>query len=502
MTMDPDQLAGNITTENTGGLLTGFLAEENVFDRRTLLRIGTWGATAVGAVIAALYANETSIGFRREQVAAADLARQSQQIQSLVKESQNETRRLASAIDTLNSDRDRLYSRVTVLEQGLDSVTGAIAHPTPGAAAPQTTPAASTKLEPPPAVQSPPPAHPASPVASTASKPGTGASAPQDAAAAALPAMASVPATMEPASSSPSPPQAQQVSPVASTAAKPGTGATTRQDAAPLQPQAEAKAKASAPAAEQALPPQSPAASLPAPVVGTKAAKPTEKLSKEAASEPATATVASVGHVAPITPVVTPAIPLMPPKSIMAPPDAAASRLIEPEKPPFTKAPPPAPDVVASIPSADEPDPSEAATPPELPVKRTEFGVDLGRANTIGGLRALWRGLRRSNSGLATLDPIIVVKENSSGKGMQLRLVAGPLDDVTAAAKICAALTESRRSCEPTVFDGQSLDMSAEEPAAAAKPVSHKRARSKRVEHTEEPKKSGISALSTFFGRR
>ena len=65
---------------------------------------------------------------RREQIAAADLARQSQQIQSIAKESQNETRRLASAIDTLNGDRDRLYSRVTVLEQGLDSVTGAIAH--------------------------------------------------------------------------------------------------------------------------------------------------------------------------------------------------------------------------------------------------------------------------------------------------------------------------------------------------------------------------------------
>ena len=72
-------------------------------------------------------ANQTSLGWRREQVAAADLARQAQQIQSVARESQVETRRLASAIDTLNGDRDRLYSRITVLEQGLDSVTGAIA---------------------------------------------------------------------------------------------------------------------------------------------------------------------------------------------------------------------------------------------------------------------------------------------------------------------------------------------------------------------------------------
>ena len=76
-------------------------------------------------VIVALLANQSSVGWRREQV--ADLARQSQQIQSLAKASQSETRQLASAIETLNGDRDRLYSRVTVLEQGLDSVTGAIA---------------------------------------------------------------------------------------------------------------------------------------------------------------------------------------------------------------------------------------------------------------------------------------------------------------------------------------------------------------------------------------
>src|SRR5262249_18690078 len=60
-------------------------------------------------------------------IAADDFARQAQQIRQLARESQVEARKLASAVDTLNGDRDRLYSRVTVLEQGLDSVTGAIA---------------------------------------------------------------------------------------------------------------------------------------------------------------------------------------------------------------------------------------------------------------------------------------------------------------------------------------------------------------------------------------
>src|SRR5205807_4859194 len=127
MAKDSDHLAGAFETENTGGVLSGLLAEENEFDRASLWRIGSWGGAAVAAVVVAVMANQTSLGWRRDQLAAADLSRQAQQLQALTKESQNETRRLASAIDTLNSDRDRLYSRVTVLEQGLDSVTGAIA---------------------------------------------------------------------------------------------------------------------------------------------------------------------------------------------------------------------------------------------------------------------------------------------------------------------------------------------------------------------------------------
>ena len=90
------------------------MAEEDEFDRRALWRLGSWGVGAVGAVIVAVMANQSSLGLQRDQVAAADLARQAQQIQLVAKESQNEARRLASAIDTLNGDRDRLYSRVTV----------------------------------------------------------------------------------------------------------------------------------------------------------------------------------------------------------------------------------------------------------------------------------------------------------------------------------------------------------------------------------------------------
>src|SRR5437899_3088250 len=165
MAKDTKQLAGGFETESTGGVLTGFLAEEDEFDRRSLWRLGSWGAASVGAVIVALLASQSSIGWRREQIAAADLARQAQQLQAAARDSQSETRRLVSAVDTLNSDRDRLYSRVTVLEQGLDSVTGAIARQNLAAASAQATATSSPTAETQPAPQSPATAPAASPVA-------------------------------------------------------------------------------------------------------------------------------------------------------------------------------------------------------------------------------------------------------------------------------------------------------------------------------------------------
>ena len=139
-------------------------------------------------------------------------------------------------------------------------------------------------------------------------------------------------------------------------------------------------------------------------------------------------------------------------------------------------------------------------------VQRTEFGVDLGGANSLNGLRALWRGLLKSKStaSLATLRPIIVVKESNTGLGMQLRLVAGPLSDAATAAKICAAMIENQRSCETAVFDGQRLAMKADEPAASTKPAAAKPAvRRRRVTANEDAAEaSQPSMLSSMFGGR
>jgi hypothetical protein len=236
---------------------------------------------------------------------------------------------------------------------------------------------------------------------------------------------------------------------------------------------------------------------------------------------------------------------------MMAPPDAAAGKLIEPEAPAkvVTAAPAPvpapvpvtaplavpAPETIASAaPATGAESDAVKAPPPKLAVQRTEFGVDVGGANSVGGLRALWRGLlkSRSNAPLAALNPIIVVKEGNNGLGMQLRLVAGPLDDAATAARICAVMNENGRPCETTMFDGQRLAMKADDAAASADPTnseptrpdstksasaksassarpvstrqySHRRSYPKQpVVVVEEPKKPEPTTLSSFFGRR
>ncbi|MBR0865098.1 hypothetical protein JQ614_25425 [Bradyrhizobium diazoefficiens] len=370
MAKDSDPLADAFGTKETGGLFSGLLAEESAFDRRMMWRLGSWGVAAVGAVVIAVMANQAQLGWRRDQMASADLVRQADRLQLLTRESQNEARRLAAAVETLNADRDRLYSRVTVLEQGLDSVTGAITRQT---AKPQDTPV--------------PDAQPAAP-------------------------------SVAPVASMPSP-----------SSDKPRAAAAKEQ-----------------------------------------AKEPTNDTVKEAAKEPSSpppqsAAAASLVQQSPATTSALPMLPLVPSKSILAPPDPAASKLTQPETTEKTTEktaekkpePTPAPTEIAAA-SAKPPEATESEAP-AIAVQQTRFAIDLGGANSIDGLRALWRGVTKSNPEVATLRPIIMIKEGTTGLGMQLRLGAGPLINAAAAAKLCAGLAENDRHCETTVFDGQRLSM-------------------------------------------
>lgn len=457
MAKDSDPLAGAFETKETGGILSGLLAEENEFDRRTMWRLGSWGVAAVGAIVVAVMANQAQLGWRRDQVASADLARQAERLALLTRESQNEARRLTAAIETLNTDRDRLYTRVTVLEQGLDSVTGAIARQNAAPAQP-----AAATPEPSPAPQ------------------------------AAAPAVAPVASTPASANDKPSGDSNKEA------ASKDAAKNKDAQNKDALGKQAASKDAAPKENKERVTPPQQTAAAAP--------------------------TAAAAATVSPATPAPAelPAIPLVAAKSMMAPPDPAASKLMQPEKSATPKDQSQPADVATASPAAEH-DAATESDAPAITVQQTRFAVDLGSASSVPGLRALWRGLTKSNPDLAKLRPIIMVKESKTGLGMQLRLGAGPLVNAAAAAKICAVLSENDRACETTVFDGQRLSMQgqdvspkdetkAETPAPAAKPEKPSRRgysskRSKREEPAPQPaaaaaKPETSSMLSSIFSRR
>ena len=121
-------LADDVVAHDLEGVQAGLLADEDAYDRRTPWRLASWGVGAVGAVAIAVLANQSYVHKRQDRVAIADLARQSEQIQAIARDSRNDIRRLSAAIDTLNSDRDRLYARATALEQGLESLQLSLGH--------------------------------------------------------------------------------------------------------------------------------------------------------------------------------------------------------------------------------------------------------------------------------------------------------------------------------------------------------------------------------------
>lgn len=424
-----DHLA-DLEADDAGGVLSGLLAEENELDRRTLWRIASWGLGATCAVVLAIMANQSSLGMQRDQVAAADLTRQAQQIQTIAKDTHNEARRLAAAIETLNMDRDRLYSRVTSLEQGLDSVTGAIAKQ---GSAPASPTAARTESQPSP---------PVAPVTTA-------------------------PATLDKIT-------AAEPAPVVS---KEAAREAARTDLPKID-----LPRTDLPKAENGKPDAAKSELAKADMIKPEPAKP------------------------------SPATPLMAAPSMMAPPDPAAGRLVEPGRTPGAVVGSPLPDVVASTSASGDADADDAAAPKVL-LQRTEFGVDLGGANSVNGLRALWRGLlkSRSNAPLVALRPIIVIREATNGLGMQLRLVAGPLHDAGDAARICAVLAENNRPCETTVFDGQRLQVKPEDAPAAAKPPLRRRGVAKRApaavveEAAKKPEPQPAAAqagLSSIFSKK
>jgi hypothetical protein len=96
-------------------------------------------------------------------------------------------------------------------------------------------------------------------------------------------------------------------------------------------------------------------------------------------------------------------------------------------------------------------------TPADPGTAATEFAIDLGAAPTVEALRARWSDLKVSQSPLLdNLKPLVALKDGAKS-GQELHLIAGPLTNSSAGARLCAVLAGTGVLCQPTMYEGQRL---------------------------------------------
>jgi hypothetical protein len=155
--------------------------------------------------------------------------------------------------------------------------------------------------------------------------------------------------------------------------------------------------------------------------------------------------IASRSSETPVAPALTP-----PPRE----PDPAPAEAVAPETvaPPLPPVPSPATRVAVS------------SITDTTAARVGDYGVDVGGAVNFDGLRALWNATRRIKvMAHDRLHPLVAVRENKA-RGIDLRLIIGPLPSTQAATQMCAELLAARRSCQMTTFEGQPLPLVAPEP--------------------------------------
>ena len=122
----------------------------------------------------------------------------------------------------------------------------------------------------------------------------------------------------------------------------------------------------------------------------------------------------------------------------------------------------PAPAALASPPTPQPPQPSPAgasgadAAPSAGPP--AAYAIDLGSAASVAELHARWEAFRSARPKLFEgLRPLVSRKETIRSKRIEWRLVVGPLANLEAATRLCAALAIFRLFCQPAPFEGQHL---------------------------------------------
>jgi hypothetical protein len=170
------------------------------------------------------------------------------------------------------------------------------------------------------------------------------------------------------------------------------------------------------------------------------------------------------------------ALPAVVPTPAATPPAPRAQAQPEVAAPPTVPTVPPGANAVA--PGAIAPPPAaRVAKLPEAPEgepaksRSADFAIDIGGATTFEGLRALWISVKGATVDLlGDLHPMVAVRESKS-RGVDLRLVVGPIASTEAATQMCATLLAARRYCQMTIFEGQPLPETGPEAERRAAPT-------------------------------
>jgi hypothetical protein len=99
------------------------------------------------------------------------------------------------------------------------------------------------------------------------------------------------------------------------------------------------------------------------------------------------------------------------------------------------------------------------AGPASAPAPK-RIAVELAIATNVNALRTRWSALKAANGPVFEgLKPLVVVRPSTRPGFTEFHLVAGPVANAEAAARLCGALSTARVPCRPATYEGQSLEL-------------------------------------------
>ncbi len=167
---------------------------------------------------------------------------------------------------------------------------------------------------------------------------------------------------------------------------------------------------------------------------------------KRQAAATAAALAAKTAAPAPSAPATIAASPPLP--AALTPPSPVAAVLAAPKSDASNAATVPMPPIRVAAVAANEP---QSSVSPQ-----NEFGLDLGGAATLDGIRQRWVTVKASFGPLLSGMYPLAAREHRAGAS-GYRLVVGPLPNSPAATGLCAHFAAARTACKSAKFDGEQI---------------------------------------------